>query len=282
MSGTGPAPARAGTGFVRLGVLGDPLRYTRSPELHRAGLAVLGLAGDSIALPTPPEELAARLAQLRAEGYRGVNLTIPHKRAGLDWVDDASPLARRARSVNTIGFDAHRTWGDTTDGPGFLAWLGSCGLDPSRLAVVLLGAGGAARSLAVSLVDAGSRVTASARRPEAQAAAWSELAPLVAWRSDAEAEALAQANVVVNATPLDDPEAIAPWTALPQAVRLMDLRYGPAPTPWVATARRRGLAAEDGLGLLVQQARLSLERWLGVPVPLEPLEQAVGRGEPAP
>jgi shikimate dehydrogenase len=142
--------------------------------------------------------------------------------------------------------------------------------------VHLLATGGAARSLALALRAAGSDVSASARRPEAAPA---ELfGAVVPWRSDAEAERIATATVIVNASPLEDPDAILPIDRVPKGALVVDLRYGPEPTPLVVRARGLGLEAEDGLGMLVHQARASLAAWLGVTVPLEPLERAVNLG----
>ena len=263
---------------VRLAVLGDPLDYTRSPDLHRAGLAALGLAGDSRALRTPESELGARLSALAAEGLTGVNLTHPLKGPAMSHLSRIGETARRARSVNTVGFDRHGGWGETTDGPGFLDLLRALSRDPANQRVVLLGAGGAARSLVVALSEAGApppRV--SARRMEvADAALEGTGARLVAWRSAEERSELARATLIVNATPLTDPEQIAAPDSIGRGSLIIDLRYGEALTPWVSESRRIGREAFDGLGLLVFQARRSLELWLAREVPLEPLAAAVG------
>lgn len=263
---------------VRLAVLGDPLAYTRSPDLHRAGCEALGLACESRALRTPPAELPARLAELAAWGAVGCNLTMPLKEAALAHVAVASALARRARSVNTITFDAAGSRGDSTDGPGFLDLLGERGRDAAREHVLLLGAGGASRSLAAALHETGARVTVSARRPDAAAAGWVEGARdrFVAWRSADESEALRDATVVVNGTPLKGAEPPVEPDRLDPGTLVVDLTYGPDLTPWVSACRARGLEAVDGLGLLVHQARRSLAIWLGRDVPLEPLARSVG------
>ena len=262
--------------FVRLAVLGDPLRYTRSPELHRAGLAALGLEGESEALPTPALGLAERMRDLERRGCLGCNLTAPHKERALDCVGRVSEASRKARSINTVGFAPAGAWGDTTDGAGFLAWLGRLGRTPARERVHLLGAGGAARSLALALRGAGAAVTASAREPASASERWSGLGSVIGWRSAGEAEAISACTVLIHATPLEDPKAILDPEGIPAFALAVDLRYGPEPTPWVRAARAAGRDAHDGLGLLVHQARASLALWLGRPVPLEPLERAVG------
>lgn len=264
---------------TRLAVLGDPLRFTRSPELHRAGCAALGLACESVAVRTTALELPARLDRLAAEGYRGVNLTHPLKEAALAHLARASDAAIAARSVNTVSLPERA--GDTTDGPGFLDLLEELGRDPRDPhsgSVVLLGAGGAARSLAWSLERAGAPPpVVSARDPIRAAAGCQGLAAhWVGWRSDAEAEALRGASVIVNCTPLFDDATPAPMELLARDALVLDLVYAPELTPWVAQARAAGRAAFDGLGLLVHQARHSLALWLERDVPLAPLARAVG------
>jgi len=264
---------------VLLGVLGDPLAYTRSPELHRAALAALGLSGESHAIRTAPDALGSRLDELRTRGFTGVNLTHPLKAAALAHLDHVSADARRARSVNTVGFGDDGRWGDTTDGPGFLDWLHALGRDPAHARVVLLGGGGAARSIALAL--AGAHVAAlvvSARRPQAIASEWDGIAPvrLVTWRGDDERAALAEADVIVNTTPLGADTPPLPIAAIPPRALVLDLVYGAEPTAWVRAARAADHEAYDGLGLLVFQARRSLALWLGRAVPLEPLAAAVG------
>jgi shikimate dehydrogenase len=261
-----------------LAVLGDPLAYTRSPDLHAAGLRVLGLNGRSEALRTPPAELARTLDALAARGLTGVNLTHPLKEPVLALLDRVSEPARRARSVNTVGFGPDGRWGDTTDGPGFVDFLRSLRRDPARERVVLLGGGGASRSLALALDAAGARLAVSARDPGAIAAAWAQLPAVtrVAWRSADEARVLADATLVVNGTPLGGEQGPVPLDALPAGAGIVDLVYGPDVTPWVRSARAAGREAWDGLGLLVYQARRSLVLWTGRDVPVEPLAAAVG------
>ena len=267
------------TSPVRLAVLGDPLAYTLSPVLHRAGCGALGIPCESEALRTPPESLGERLRELAGRGFLGCNLTHPLKEHALDHVDRASVAAERARSVNTIAFQAHGVWGETTDGPGFVDLLKELGREPREQRVVLLGAGGAARSLALALEWAGCRdVRVSARRPGESEFHWGEGPDtrFMGWRSAEEGDALHGASVVINCTPLSGTEPPAPLESLARGALAVDLTYGPELTPWIVAARAAGLHAIDGLGLLVHQARRSLSLWLGREVPVEPLAAAVG------
>jgi len=267
------------SGPVRLAVLGDPLAYTLSPVLHRAGCAAVGVACESEALRTSVEQLPARLADLATRGYLGCNLTHPLKESALDCVARASVAAEQARSANTIVFRGEGGYAETTDGPGFVDLLRSLRLDPARQRVVLLGSGGAARSLALALQWAGCQeVVVSARRPKDAQFAWGEGLDerFLGWRSDEERDALGESTVIVNCTPLSGEELPAPLDRVPRAALVVDLTYGPEPTPWVREARRHGRQAIDGLGLLVHQARRSLSLWLGREVPVDALAAAVG------
>jgi shikimate dehydrogenase len=264
---------------VKLAVLGDPLAFTRSPELHRAGLASLGIAGTSDAIRTAPDRLGARFAELAAAGYLGVNLTMPLKEPALAHLARVSDDARRARSVNTVGFTADGAWGDTTDGPGFVDLLRSLGREPGAERAVLLGGGGGSRCVALALEAAGAAgMVVCARRLADAEPAWSDLpvARTVGWRSDEELDALARATLVVNATPLSGDQEPAPLEAIAGDALILDLVYGEHVTPWVLRARAEGRNAYDGLGLLVFQARRSLALWLARPVALDPLARAVG------
>jgi shikimate dehydrogenase len=267
---------------MRLAVVGDPLTLTRSPELHRAGLLAMGLEGDSRALRTPPGELAARVAQFEREHVSGFNVTHPLKEAVMSHLTRISADAERARSVNTVTRMESGWWGESTDGPGFLDWLAHLGRDPVRARVLLWGAGGAARSIALALARVGAeparvvvRDADNARRRDA----WRELEPMRVELAAGAAEqrALAEwATVVVNATPLAGEEGPRHPHELPGEPLVLDLVYGESVTDWVRAARARGLEAHDGLGLLVFQARRSLSRWFDRDVPLAPLLAAVG------
>jgi shikimate dehydrogenase len=264
-------------GLVRLAVLGDPLSFTLSPALHRAGLESIGLACESRAIRTTAEQLGPRLDELAAAGYRGVNLTAPLKEEALRHLTRVSDPARRARSANTVGFEPEARWGDTTDGAGFVTWLRTLGRIPKQQSVVFFGAGGAVRSLALALAEAGcDRLTVCARRPDPARSAWSEISDVTwaSWDSAATTLALAAATLVVHGTPLDDP-GIA-LVQVPDHALIIDLRYAEAPMPWVSRARAAGFEAWDGLGLLVFQAQRSLALWTGGEIAIDPLARAVG------
>ena len=276
----GPAPgagAPARPTHVKLAVLGDPVAHSRSPELHRAGCEALGVSCESVAIRTPAAELGATLERLAREGYAGCNLTMPLKAAALAVVTRPSEAARAARSVNTVTFGAGGMEGDTTDGAGFADLLRALGRDPSRVRAMLLGAGGAARSIAWQLQGEGAPgIHVLSRRPPASDPDWRDMPPPHGWSPWGTPEggmALLASDVIVNCTPLEDPVEVE---AIARNALVVDLRYGHELTRWVREARAEGLEAVDGLGLLVHQGRHSLARWLGREVPLAPLAAAVG------
>ena len=263
---------------MKLAVLGDPLAFTRSPELHRAGLAALGIPCETQALRTPAAGLAARLAELAAAGLTGVNLTHPLKEVALAHVTRVSDAARSSRSINTITFGPGGATGDTTDGVGFADLLGSLGRDVGTERVLLFGAGGAARSMALALRERRASVHVATRDPARAAEAWSAIPgpPPAARDSEAIRVALLSATVVVNAAPESGArEPVDPGLTRPDAL-LVDLTYGPVLPSWVRASRAKQRRAIDGLGLLVHQARRSLAIWTGRDPGIEPLARAVG------
>jgi shikimate dehydrogenase len=217
---------------------------------------------------------------MREFGFRGANLTRPLKAVALRHLDRVSDTARRARSVNTIGIGEDGIWGDTTDGVGFLDLLASLERVPARERVLLLGGGGAARSLALALLEAGcTAVTIAVRDPRRAGVDWSHIpgVTLTPFPQNTAAGVLGEdVTMMVNCTPLAGPAGPCPVEAVRPETLVIDLVYGAEITPWVRAARARGLNAIDGLGLLVYQARRSLERWTGRDVPVEPLARVVG------
>ncbi len=260
------------------GVIGDPVRHSLSPVLLNAAFQALGLDWVYVAFEVPAGESRAALAAMRTLDLAGLNVTMPHKTAVADLCDDLTPDAEVLGSVNTVvPVGGGRLLGDSTDGEGFVRALRDAGHDPGGRRVLLLGAGGAARAVALALGREGSAVTVAARRPDA-AAATAALAPAgatVAWT--AAGGAAHEMDLVVNATPLGmagsglpmDPSVLHPGQVV------ADLVYHPIDTPLLVAARRAGASTVDGLGMLVRQAALSLERWTGERAPVGVMRAAV-------
>ncbi len=259
------------SGAARLaGVMGWPVRHSRSPRIHGYWLEKEGIDGAYIPLAVRPEALGQALAALPALGFRGCNLTLPHKEAALVHLDSLSVDARRIGAVNivTVGEDG-TLHGHNTDGEGFLAHLRDAAPDWAPEApVMVLGAGGAARAAVSALVGAGvARLTLANRnaaRAETLAAAFGDTVRTVPWE-DRE-EALEGCGLLVNATSLgmtgSPPLALA-LAALPAHAVVYDLVYAPLETALLCTARARGNKAVDGLGMLLHQARPGFMSWFG-------------------
>jgi len=261
------------SGQARLaGVFGWPIGHSRSPRLHGFWLAEHGIDGAYLPFAVKPENLAGALRALPLLGLRGVNLTLPHKEAALALVDRVTPEARRIGAVNTILVgEGGELEGSNTDGYGFIEHLRASQprWRPAAGPAVLVGAGGAARAIAVALLDAGVTelriVNRSRPRALALAAALDARAQAVNW-SD-RVGALAGAMLLVNSTSLGmtgQPALDLDLTRLPAAAVVDDIVYVPLETPLLAAARARGNPVVDGIGMLLHQARPGFTAWFGI------------------
>ena len=261
------------TGRARLaGVMGWPVGHSLSPRLHGHWLRRHKIDGAYLPLAVPPDRLEQALRALPALGFRGCNLTIPHKEAALPLIDRASALARRIGAINTVVVEPDDTLsGDNTDGFGFLASLAAGCPDWRAEAgpAVLLGAGGAARAVTVALLDAGApEVRLLNRTPDRARRLAAELdGPVAAVPWSERAAALDGAALLVNTTTLGmagQPPLVLALDALPRTALVTDVVYTPLITPLLAVARARGNPVVDGLGMLLHQARPGFRAWFDV------------------
>jgi shikimate dehydrogenase len=258
--------------MIRAGVMGWPVEHSRSPVLHGFWLREHGIDGEYTLLPVPPAGLEAALRALPDRNFAGCNLTLPHKEAALAIIDEVEALARRIGAVNTIVVRRDGTLeGRNTDAYGFLAHLQQTqpGWRAAAGPTVVLGAGGGARAAVAALVDAGvpeiRLVNRHRERAMALAAALGGPVQIVDW-SD-RADALAGAALLVNTTSLGMtglPPLALSLDALPKTAVVYDIVPVPLVTPLLATARARGNAVVDGLGMLLHQARHGFAAWFGV------------------
>ncbi|HPZ44289.1 MAG TPA: shikimate dehydrogenase [Bacillota bacterium] len=274
------------------GILGYPLEHTLSPAMHNAAFEAKGL--DFVYLPFPIEadRLQQAVAAVKSLGLVGVNVTIPHKEAVLPLLDELSEEARLIGAVNTIVNQSGRLYGDNTDGRGFLCSLRkTAGFLPSGKTVLLLGAGGAARAVAVALALAGARKIILANRSKLRA---EELAAHLSSRIGTNTEvltwpepegllpgeALQAADFVVQATSLGMYPGCAQTVPLPfnlfrPGQVACDLVYNPVQTEFLRQAREAGATTVDGLGMLLYQGALAFELWTGQAAPLEAMKKAL-------
>jgi shikimate dehydrogenase len=251
--------------------------------LHRHWLGQHGIVGDYVALDVAGKDLAEVLRVLPRAGFRGVNVTVPHKVAALELADEASERARRIGAANLLVFEHGRILADNTDGEGFLASIrqGAPGWEPAAGPTTVLGAGGAARAVVVALLDAGVPEVVLTNRTRASADAlrgeFGDRLQVVDWV--AAGNALEEGALVVNTTSLGmtgKPELRVPLDGLRPGQVVTDLVYAPLETRLLREAREAGATVVDGLGMLLHQAVPAFERWFGVrPVVDETLRRAV-------
>ncbi|MDA5192376.1 shikimate dehydrogenase [Govanella unica] len=254
------------------GVIGWPVTHSRSPRLHGYWLQAHGIDGAYLPLAVPPAELERALRALPALGFRGVNVTVPHKEEALRLVDEATPLARRIGAVNTIIVRADGSLlGDNTDGYGFMENLRERAPDwnPAAAPVVVLGAGGAARAVIAALLEAGvPDIRLYNRSPERARELASVFERVTALPWEAREERLADVGLLVNTTTVGMKDGASPLALdkLNGQALVTDLVYVPLETPLLAAARARGNPVVDGLGMLIHQARPGFAAWFGVEV----------------
>ena len=256
------------SGHARLaGVFGHPVTHSRSPRLHGFWLQRYGIDGAYIPLGVPPVGFAAAVRALVDLGFRGANVTIPHKLAAFEICDHVAPFARRAGAVNTLIFRDGRIEGSNTDGFGFLESIREAapGWRADAGPAVLLGAGGAARAIAAALLDAGAPRVTLVNRTAAKAEGLAR--DLGGPIHVADRPPLEDAALLVNTTSLGmqgQPGLAVDLAPLPASAVVADIVYVPLETQLLAAARARGLVAVDGLGMLLHQARPGFEAWFGV------------------
>ena len=261
---------------MRLQVIGDPVLHSKSPVLHGAMLSALGLDAAYDARVVRRGELPDYLRWARDHGVAGFNATMPHKEDLLPLLDGIDPAARLTGAVNTVCLREGAWVGFNTDGAGALSALGEVlGFDPAGSTVTLLGAGGAAKAVALALAQAGAERVRVCNRTLKRAGELCARHPrLTPAPSDPDTlERLCRgADLLVNCTSLGMEgcprqfEGFSFLDALPPHGAVFDLIYHPAETELLAQARRRGLRAMNGLPMLVWQAVLALEHFLNRPL----------------
>jgi shikimate dehydrogenase len=251
-------------------VIGWPVSHSRSPLIHGYWLARYGIDGSYIRVPVRPEDAARFLTNLRAEGYAGCNVTIPHKVIACAVATEVGPAARAAGSANTLWYEADTLVADNTDAGGFVQNLAETvpGFVFRGAVVAMLGAGGAARGIAFALLEAGAADIRVCNRTRARADAFAaDFGPRVrAFEWEERNAALGNVSLLVNTTPLGMPGSDALGIdigALDRRAVVADIVYVPVLTPLLAEAQTRGLVIVDGLGMLLHQAVPGFERWFG-------------------
>jgi shikimate dehydrogenase len=258
----------------RLAVLGFPVGHSRSPAIHNAAFAELGMEGDWSyeAIEVAPDRFQERIAAMPAEGFAGANVTVPHKGAALLLSDRRSEVAREIGAANTLSFQDGEVRADNTDAEGLMEALPGSAAGNRAL---VLGAGGAARAVVWALTREGSRVSVWNRTPERAAQLCAELGGTVE-----EEPQSGKYDLIVNSTSVglrgEDPFEALPlsrdWFGYSQTV--VDLVYGHGESRLLKAAVEAGADVVDGLEVLVCQGAASFRIWTGVEPPLEAMREA--------
>ena len=270
-----------------VGVFGHPVAENPTVVMQEAGFRALGLNWKYLNIEVLPEDLAAAVAGLRAMNFAGINCTIPHKVAVLQYLDEVAPDARLMGAVNTVRREGNRLIGENTDGKGFMRSLREdAGVDPVGKRVVVLGAGGASRAMTVELANAGVSeivlVNRSRERAEPLARLLAENTPakirLVVW--DAPFRIPEGTDVVANATsiglyPNIDERPDIVYDSIQPGMVVCDVIPNPPRTPFLREAAARGAQTLDGLGMLVYQGAIAFKMWTGQEAPVAEMRSAL-------
>ena len=259
----------------KLCVIGDPVAHSKSPLIQNAMIEALGLDYTYLCQPVKRGQGKAWLDRARAEGYAGFNATMPFKEELFPLMDEVDDFARACGAVNTICIKSGKYYGYNTDGPGFLEALSDLGVDPAGKKVVLLGAGGAAKSVALALAGAGAQVTVCNRTVERAAELCrtdpGHLTP-AGFGIEELCKLCGDTQLLVNCTSLgmegtgSDFDDLSFVEALPPGTAVCDAIYFPLETSLLKRAKETGLLTMNGLGMLVGQAVLALEKFVGEPI----------------
>ncbi|MDE2125469.1 MAG: shikimate dehydrogenase [Armatimonadetes bacterium] len=272
------------------GVFGCPIEHSLSPAMHNAAYAALQLSFIYTPFHVEPGDLGAAIGSITALGMAGVNLTIPHKEAAIPFLDRLTDSAAECGAVNTVLPEDGRLLGDNTDGDGFWQPLHDRGFDAAGEHALILGAGGSARVVALTLLKKGARVRVANR-------SGGRAEKLVAWLrnlgySDIEQveynaaglrEAAVTAGLLVNATPVGmwpatTDELPAPLSRLRKGMLVVDLVYNPEQTALLRTAQDAGCETVSGVEMLVAQGASAFRMFTGVDAPVDVMTQAVRAG----
>ncbi len=250
------------------GIIGHPLGHTLSPRLHNWGFEQFGLPYAYMAWPTPPGGLARMAGAVRALGIAGLSVTIPHKTAIMEYLDDVTPLGRAVGAVNTLFWREGRLWGENTDVIGIMRPLTERGIAPGT--ALVLGCGGASRAAVAALRELGiPRIYVTNRTAEKAAALGSEFgAEPIPW----EERGRLGAELLINSTPIGMSgkfEGLSPMQRydLRKGMTVFDLVYNPYSTRFLEDAKAAGCAVIPGLEMFYHQAVAQFRIWTGRELP---------------
>lgn len=260
---------------VKTGLIGHPVSQSKSPLLHGYWMQKHHIHGTYSAVDLPCEELESGVARLISQGYRGFNVTVPHKIDIMDLCSEIDDTARIVGAVNTVRIEGGKLFGTNTDVFGFIENIRAHQQDFNFAGckALVLGAGGAARAVVQGLIGAGAAHVRIANRTRKNAdellarASTPEKITVVEWERRADRDILGDVDLVVNTTSLGmtgKPPLEIDLSALPAHAVVNDIVYAPLMTDLLLAAQRRGNAVVTGIGMLLHQARPAFALWHGV------------------
>ncbi|MDR0267939.1 shikimate dehydrogenase [Paenibacillus sp.] len=274
----------AGTGALLLGVIGDPIAHSKSPVMHQAALSALGLPGAYVPMHVKRGQVAEAIAGIKALGFRGINVTIPHKLEVIPYLDHLDETALRIGAVNTIVNDHGILTGYNTDGIGYVRSLKEEAVSELKgKKIMVLGAGGAARGIVHALsLESPDRICIANRtadKAEAIAAEWKDLADIRGISLQELPVYLKETDILINTTSVGMHPHVAETPVnvdlIPERIVVSDLIYNPLQTRLLAESERKGCKVHGGLGMFVNQGAYALEYWTGLPAPVAAMRSAV-------
>lgn len=273
------------------GIFGWPVWHTRSPVMQNAALAALNMDAAYVPFSVPPSRLADAVNGLTAMGIRGVNITLPHKRAIIPLLDEVDRDATAIGAVNTVVQKGKRLLGTNTDAQGLVRALREEGFKPRGTKIIVVGSGGAARAAVAGLGKAGaSQIVIAARNPKRADELIADLTKAVGKTklttialADKKTAPYKDADLLVQATSatLDDGPrasrfaATLPLGALPKHAIVTDVVYTPRVTTVLRAAAKQELKTVDGIGMLLHQGAIAFELWTGRDAPLDVMRAAL-------
>ncbi len=271
---------------INVGVIGNPIAHSLSPAMQNAGIQAAGLDYAYIAMPVLNENLEAAVKGLKALGFRGFNVTIPHKQAIMEYLDEIHEDARIIGAVNAVKNENGHLTGYNTDVTGFIDGMKQQGFSPAGKNAVLLGAGGAARAIIWGLIkEKVSTLTIGVRnvakvQPVAEYFSQYMHIEVLDWHSAEFAAELSRTHLLINSTPLGmtpDTAAMPPvdWDRVSPDTFVYDIIYTPAETLFLKTAREHGCRTLNGEAMLVGQGAEAFRLWTGLQLPPEPMAKAL-------
>jgi shikimate dehydrogenase len=268
-----------------VGIIGYPIGYTLSPAIHNAAFRKLSLNWVYIPMRVKPEQLRAAMEGFRALGFKGANITIPHKITAIPFIDDMRGDAELLQSVNTMILQEGKIIGHNTDADGFSEFLKETGIEAKDKPATVIGAGGSARAIALSLLRDEAQPIYVMNRTEGHTREMKALlkraipdSEILERTFDREgARVIRESSLVINCTPLGmTPEDMPPIELddFHEGQWVVDLKYRETGA-FLKEAATRGARAANGEGMLLHQAAASFEIWTGRGAPLAEMREAL-------